>query len=364
MNKQIIALPHPVTGESDINLIFFKPSLPGPKLAIDPGTVITIIKTAKDLYDLMQQSKEKKKNQAGDWLLQLDRKLDQVLAELAEIKSCIEELRRLVLDLPFQEAVYHLDKNIRYCQMNIFDLKEDPADGSLRNLFRGIYADLQKDMLGIQDKRAFQYLYSMVLAFIIQYDIALLLGNSRHSRLALIDLLRSYLQAAANPAEAGSFGQILQILLNSRQKLRDNYQAYNGTLRRFFIIETHYIPGHGGKDPEPAEFWARLARIALQYRIEGNLEQGFSSSYEQVGPHEWREVFNREELAGLYKEEESKRLLREELNNITASYNNAAAQYREIEKDIHYYEGICQSIEQYLQTLDELEHKITTEPNP
>ncbi len=360
MNTNTITLDDTGLTTPNPSKIYFKVDLPSHKLRIEAGTVIMIAKAAKDLYDIIQQSKEKKKDNVGDWLLTIDRKLDVILNELTEIKYELRKIEELIKNIHFDFAVKNLENNIRYFQMNIFNLKENPNDIATKNKFTNVNAELQIDMFEIIRQSAFYYVYDVILAFVIQFDLSYGLDNvSKYSKLNLIDITKSFLVRALDKNVKGSFGQILQINLNSKTKLSVDFQSYEGMLRRFCILEEYKVPS--SKHDPGGDYSAKIARVGFNYSITGDIESDFALTTSYIQPYEARWVNHKTETNGLFREQQTKEAITVDLNTIIGNFKAACQQYSEVSKNVDYYKGIVDDINKYLTVLDELTAKVQTE---
>jgi len=356
MKTNIISLDENEIVHPKLNKFFFNPALPSNKMAMDPATVVKVVQVAKTLYDLLKKSKEKKKDDVGKWLLELDKKLDQILAELAEIQEQLKKIEELISKVPYLLAEHNLESNLRYYHMNIFDLKEKPDDIAIRSLFTSLYSSIQKDMLTITGKSAYYHLYDIILAFVVQYEIALCLDTSKYSKAALIEVTKAFLLQAKNAENDKSFGQILQININTRDRALEEFKPYQGPLRRFCILEKRKIAGGGGGgDPEPTEYAWKIARATYEYAIQGDVSSEFTLVMNYLGLSEERWVYDSPDVDYVMTDEAgTKDAIVSDIHNIFSRFQDANGRYLKAQKNISHYEGIIADIDKYIALLDEL----------
>lgn len=342
--------------------VHFKMNLHAKAIPVTPQTIGLVITIGKFIYDSLIKKKENPNEEIGEWFYLIDKKLDQILIDLSDIKKELKRIEELIIKIPFALAEDKLDTAIQKYYLNVSTLNHSPKEAK-NSPFSEIYNEVQSAFVTIIGAQAFPHLYKLILGFIIQIEILnarQVAGDyTKDTRKKLIEFLISFLNRSLDPNTPGSFRFILNTHLNSLTKLEGEFIANDAYLRRFFIIGIKKTPPHKG---EPGDWEASIARVGYNYSIQGNVRTGFTHTKTFVEPHEHRTTYDSNEVKDLQRLEETKSTIQSDIESIFGRYQNGHQLYVEIEKNADYYKKVIQHVEEYIEKLNEMHDAILTEP--
>jgi hypothetical protein len=361
MKTKIIALIENKYDKPLITDLFFKMDLSKSELMIDPATVGAIISVGKFLYETLSKSKNNNNDNIGNWILTIDHKLNELLREFEDIKEELRHIEILIDKIPLKDAENRLNASINVYYKNVFDLRQHLNDKANYEIFLNIYNNIQYDEHTTQES-SFCHLYKLVLAFIIEFEIACAFNLNKKTKLAIIYQLKYYLEKAKNNNEVGSYGQILQVHKNTLTKLTEDYQPFNGQeIKEYFSrVTTQYDRGprrsknEGGGGDNLSFTNSTISKIGYNYCITGNLENGFALESTYIGEIAQPVIILDNQRALSTNLEETKNSIKNSIQSKFSEYQSKSILYLEINKSIKYFEDIITDINNYVNLLEEL----------
>lgn len=341
--------------------IFFETNLTNLELMIDPATIEAIITVGEFLYETLAKAKDNNTNNIGEWIKKIDYKVDKLLQEIEDIKQELKKIEILIDEIPLKEAETRLNASINRYYLNVFDLKDSLEKPQNLSTFQSIFENIQDDVNTIQNK-SFSHLYELILAFIIQFEIASVFNKNEGTKLAIINKYTNYLEKARNIGINGSFAQILQVHNNTLIKLYNDYKDFNGIeTGEYFITREKRIfgPGGGGKpgskeggNADNFVTYYEIMKIGYNYNITGNSKDGFNIATTYIGEIGKRESGQKPALSENI--EVVKNAINQNIQSILLDYQNKNLLYTEISKNVLHLEYIINDINKYIEILNTL----------
>lgn len=340
--------------------VFFETNLTNIELMIDPATIEAIITVGEFLYETLSKAKDNNSNNIGEWIKKIDYKVDKLLQEIEDIKQELKKIEILIYEIPLKNAEIRLNASINRYYLNVFDLRNSLNEPQNMLTFSDIYNEIQEDLIIIQTN-SFSHLYELVLAFIIELEIASVFNKNVGTKSAIINKFVNYLEKAKDIQTNGSFAQILQIHKNTLIKLFNNYKEFNGIeTGEYFITkskrESHGGGGKPGREGGGGEIeyidYYEIIKIGYNYNITGNPKDGFNITTTYIGEIGKRESNQKPTLGE--NVEVAKNLINQNIQSIFLGYQNKKLLYTEISKNVLHLEYIITDINKYIEILNTL----------
>jgi hypothetical protein len=350
MTSKLITPEISSTDEPKLNKIYFKIDLPSKELMMGPEAIPVIIEIGKFLYDSFKKSKEGNNEQLGEWLTTANKKLDQILRDLEEIKNELKKIESLFGRIPLSISENNLDIEITKYYINVPSIRQN-QNAANGGIFSGIYNVLQSAFIDIIGNGEFSYIYKLVLAFLIQYDILCAQGQTNGVKYQLIALLKSFLIRAKDETVDTSFGYILKIHKNTLTKLESDFRANNFKFSDSCILEKYITPSGGGEGNTSI---AKIAKVAIQITISGTIDTEFTLTADNyIGPYEERTIAYRD-AQNMQDENSVRGRLENQVQSHFNSFVNACLLHKEAVKNVDHFQSIIDDINHYLAELESL----------